>query len=127
MKTKRMIRITAGPLLLGSFLLAGCSKEVGGDPAPGDLSIRLSAGLQATVQGGTKAVATGDAFTAAVGGWESTEAADYATAKTWLSTVGVTASESASEVTLSPARYLLQPERRSTHLYEGVVSPGDAQ
>lgn len=107
----------AGTVLLCIAALASCSKGVGTDdpqPAPGaDLSIRLSAGLQAV----TKAtVGTGTSFTTSVGGWESAGVADYGKAASWLSTASVTASESTSDIALTPKRYYSQNGAERTYI-----------
>lgn len=100
--------------MMGVAAFSSCSKDVGpgGDDSHDGL-IRLSAGLRAV----SKApVNTGTSFTAAVGGWQSTGAADYATAKTWLSTASVTASESAGALTLSPPQYYSQNGAEKTYI-----------
>lgn len=107
----------AGMALLCIAALASCSKGVGTEdpqPAPGtDRSVRLSAGLQAVTKA---AVGTGASFTASVGGWESAAGADYGKASSWLSTASVTASESASDIALTPKQYYSQNGAERTYI-----------
>ena len=116
MRTRKKITM-AGMALLCIAALASCSKGVGTEdpqPAPGtDLSVRLSAGLQAVTKA---AVGTGTSFTASVGGWESTGAADYGKAADWLSTASVAASESASDIALTPKQYYSQNGAERTYI-----------
>ena len=116
MRTRKKITM-AGAVLLCIAALASCSKGGGSEdprPVPGaDRSIRLSAGLQAVTKA---AVGTGASFAATVGGWESASGADYAGAASWLSTASVTASESASDVALTPQQYYSQNGSEKTYM-----------
>lgn len=107
----------AGMALLCIAALASCSKGGGTEdpqPAPGtDRSVRLSAGLQAVTKA---AVGTGASFTASVGGWESASGADYGKASSWLSTASVAASESASDIALTPKQYYSQNGAERTYI-----------
>ena len=107
----------AGMALLCIAALASCSKGGGTEdpqPAPGtDRSVRLSAGLQAVTKA---AVGTGASFTASVGGWESASGTDYGKASSWLSTASVTASESASDIALTPKQYYSQNGAERTYI-----------
>ena len=116
-KRKMLLNLTTLWLVVAAVLSSGCSK-VGesGDlqPGPGtDRSIRLSAGLQAVTKA---AVGGGASFTASVGGWESAGAADYGKAASWLSTASVTASESASDIALTPQQYYSQNGAERTYI-----------
>ena len=116
MRTRKKITM-AGTVLLCIATLASCSKGGGAEePQPGpdaDRSIRLSAGLQAVTKA---AVGTGTSFTASVGGWESATGADYGKAASWLSTASVTASESASDIALTPKQYYSQNGAERTYI-----------
>lgn len=90
--------------LLAIMVLAGCTKDDGNSgntPTAGDLvPISLS-----TTSATTKApVNTGDAFTAAIAGWESDGTPDYTATPTWYNTAEITASTSETAITLNPAR-----------------------
>lgn len=118
MRTRKKITM-AGTVLLCIAALASCTKGGGAEdpqpqPDPGtDRSIRLNAGLQAVTKA---AVGTGASFTASVGGWESASGADYAGAASWLSTASVTASESASDIALTPKQYYSQNGAERTYI-----------
>lgn len=116
MRTRKKITM-AGTVLLCIATLASCSKGVGTEdpqPTPGpDRPIRLNAGLQAVTKA---AVGTGASFTASVGGWESVTGADYGKAASWLSTASVTASESASDIALTPKQYYSQNGAERTYI-----------
>ena len=116
MRTRKKITMV-GAVLLCIAALASCSKGGGSEepqPFPGaDRSIRLSAGLQAVTKA---AVGTGASFAATVGGWESASGADYAGTPSWLSTASVTASESASDVALTPQQYYSQNGAEKTYM-----------
>jgi lipoprotein len=136
-KRKMLLNLTTLWLVVAAVLSSGCSKVGESEepqPAPGtDLSIRLSAGLQAVTKA---AVGTGTSFTASVGGWESAGVADYGKTASWLSMAPVTASESASDIALTPQQYYSQDGAERTYikawyphgtLSGGVVSfAGDA-
>ena len=104
-------------MLLCIAALASCTKGVGTEdpqPDPGtDRSIRLNAGLQAVTKA---ALGSGTSFTASVGGWESAGVADYGKASSWLSTASVTASESASDIALTPKQYYSQNGAERTYI-----------
>lgn len=116
MRTRKKITM-AGMVLLCIAMLASCSKVGGSEdlqPDPDtDRSIRLSAGLQAVTKA---AVGTGASFTASVGGWERATGADYGKAASWLSMASVTASESASDIALSPQQYYSQDGAERTYI-----------
>ena len=116
MRTRKKITM-AGTVLLCIAVLASCTEC--GEPetpqsAPGaDRSVRLSAGLQAVSRA---AIDNGSAFTASVGGWESASGADYGKAADWLSSASVTASESASDIVLTPQQYYSQNGAERTYI-----------
>lgn len=116
-KRKMLLNLTTLWLVVAAVLSSGCSKVGESEdpqPNPGtDRSIRLSAGLQAVTKA---AVGTGTSFTASVGGWESAGAADYGKTASWLSTASVTASESASDIALTPQQYYSQNGAERTYI-----------
>lgn len=116
-KRKMLLNLTTLWLVVAAVLSSGCSKVGESEdpqPTPGtDRSIRLSAGLQAVTKA---AVGTGTSFTASVGGWESATGADYGKAASWLSTASVTASESASDIALTPKQYYSQNGAERTYI-----------
>lgn len=116
-KRKMLLNLTTLWLVVAAVLSSGCSKVGESEdpqPTPGtDRPIRLSAGLQAVTKA---AVSTGTSFTASVGGWESAGVADYGKAASWLSTASVTASESASDIALTPKQYYSQNGAERTYI-----------
>lgn len=111
-------------VLLCAAFLAGCSKDnvPGGGNGGGNngggtedhvQAISLSAQLQATTKA---AIDPGASFTATVCGWESSASVNYTLSPTWLSSAGITANESAREVTLTPARYYSQNGAEKTYM-----------
>ena len=90
-------------LLLAAVSLCACSKSESGEQIPGgEAVIRLSAGLPAASVQSKAPINSGDKFTPAVAGWESTAAASYTTAPTWNTTTSeITASATAQEVELT--------------------------
>ena len=91
-------------LLTCGVLLAGCSKNEGGDLADGGLTaIRLGSGV-ATVS--KAAVTEGTAFTAGIAGWENTNTENYANAPTWNTSIQTTANATTGQdVTWTAQQY----------------------
>lgn len=89
-------------LLLVAASLCACSKSESGEQLSGGDAIRLSAGLPSASVQSKAAINSGDKFTPAVAGWESTAAASYTAAPTWNTTTSeITASATAQAVTLT--------------------------
>ena len=90
-------------LLLAAVSLCACSKSESGEQIPGgEAVIRLSAGLPAASVQSKAPINSGDKFTPAVAGWESTAAASYTAAPTWNTTTSeITASATGQEVELT--------------------------
>lgn len=90
-------------LLLTAACLCACSKSESGEQIPGgEAVIRLSAGLPAASVQSKAPINSGDKFTPAVAGWESTAAASYTAAPTWKTTTSeITASATVQAVTLA--------------------------
>lgn len=90
-------------LLLTAACLCACGKSESGEQIPdGDAVIRLSAGLPTASVQSKAPIESGDKFTPAVAGWESTAAASYTAALTWKTTTSeITASTTAQAVTLA--------------------------
>lgn len=90
-------------LLLVAASLCACGKSESGEQIPdGDAVIRLSAGLPSASVQSKAPIESGDKFTPAVAGWESSAAASYTAAPTWNTTTSeITASATAQAVTLT--------------------------
>lgn len=90
-------------LLLAAASLCACSKSESGEQLPGgEAAIRLSAGLLSASVQSKAPINSGDTFTPAVAGWESSAAASYTAAPTWNTTTSeITASTTAQAVTLT--------------------------
>lgn len=90
-------------LLLAAASLCACGKSESGEQIPdGDAVIRLSAGLPSASVQSKAPINSGDTFTPAVAGWESSAAASYNTTPTWNTTTSeITASATAQAVTLT--------------------------
>ncbi len=89
-------------LLLVAASLCACSKSESGEQLSGGDAIRLSAGLPSASVQSKAPINSGDTFTPAVAGWESTAAASYTAAPTWKTTTSkITASTTAQAVTLA--------------------------
>lgn len=89
-------------LLLVAASLCACSKDKESGPLDGTADIVLSAGLPSASVQSKAAINSGDKFTPAVAGWESSAAASYNTAPTWNTTTSeITASTTAQAVTLT--------------------------
>ena len=89
-------------LLLVAASLCACSKSESGEQLSGGDAIRLSAGLLSASVQSKAPINSGDKFTPAVAGWESTAAASYTAAPTWNTTTSeITASATAQAVTLT--------------------------
>lgn len=89
-------------LLLAAASLCACSKSESGEQLSGGDAIRLSAGLPSASVQSKAPINSGDTFTPAVAGWESTAAASYTAAPTWNTTTSeITASTTAQEVELT--------------------------
>lgn len=89
-------------LLLTAASLCACSKSESGEQLSGGDAIRLSAGLPSASVQSKAPINSGDKFTPAVAGWESTAAASYTAAPTWNTTTSeITASATAQEVELT--------------------------
>lgn len=89
-------------LLLVAASLCACSKSESGEQLSGGDAIRLSAGLPSASVQSKAPINSGDKFTPAVAGWESTAAASYTAAPTWKTTTSeITASATAQAVTLT--------------------------
>lgn len=90
-------------LLLVAASLCACSKSESGEQLPGgEAAIRLSAGLLSASVQSKAPINSGDTFTPAVAGWESSATASYTAAPTWNTTTSeITASTTAQAVTLT--------------------------
>ena len=90
-------------LLLVAASLCACSKSESGEQLPGgEAAIRLSAGLPSASVQSKAPINSGDTFTPAVAGWESSATASYTAAPTWNTTTSeITASATAQAVTLT--------------------------
>ena len=90
-------------LLLVAACLCACSKSESGEQFPGgEAAIRLSAGLLSASVQSKAPINSGDTFTPAVAGWESSATASYTAAPTWNTTTSeITASATAQAVTLT--------------------------
>ena len=90
-------------LLLVAASLCACSKSESGEQLPGgEAAIRLSAGLLSASVQSKAPIESGDTFTPAVAGWESSATASYTAAPTWNTTTSeITASATAQAVTLT--------------------------
>lgn len=90
-------------LLLVAASLCACSKSESGEQLPGgEAAIRLSAGLLSASVQSKVPINSGDTFTPAVAGWESSATASYTAAPTWNTTTSeITASTTAQAVTLT--------------------------
>lgn len=90
-------------LLLVAASLCACSKSESGEQLPGgEAAIRLSAGLLSASVQSKAPINSGDTFTPAVAGWESTATASYTAQPTWNTTTSeITASATAQAVTLA--------------------------
>lgn len=89
-------------LLLAAASLCACSKSESGEQLPGGDAIRLSAGVPSASVQSKAPINSGDKFTPAVAGWESSAAVSYTAAPTWKTTTsGITASATAQAVTLT--------------------------
>ena len=104
MKTMKTMKTIRKPicLLLTAACLCACSKSESGEQLSGGDAIRLSAGLPSASVQSKAPINSGDKFTPAVAGWESSAAASYNTAPTWNTTTSeITASTTAQAVTLT--------------------------
>ena len=89
-------------LLLVAASLCACSKSESGEQLSGGDAIRLSAGLLSASVQSKAPIESGDTFTPAVAGWESSATASYTAAPTWNTTTSeITASATAQAVTLT--------------------------
>ena len=89
-------------LLLVAASLCACSKSESGEQLSGGDAIRLSAGLPSASVQSKAPIESGDTFTPAVAGWESSATASYTAAPTWNTTTSeITASATAQAVTLT--------------------------
>ena len=90
-------------LLLVAASLCACSKSESGEQLPGgEAAIRLSAGRPSASVQSKAPINSGDTFTPAVAGWESSATASYTAAPTWNTTTSeITASATAQAVTLT--------------------------
>lgn len=89
-------------LLLTAACLCACSKGEDNGPVDGTADIVLSAGLPAASVQSKAPINSGDKFTPAVAGWESSATVSYAAAPTWKTTTSeITASATAQAVTLT--------------------------
>ncbi len=90
-------------LLLAATSLCACSKGEDEEQLPGgDAVIRLSAGLPSTSVQSKAVINSGDQFTPAVAGWETSATVDYGTPQTWKTTTSeITASTTPQSVTLT--------------------------
>lgn len=93
-------------LLLVAACLCACSKSESGEQFPGgEAAIRLSAGLLSASVQSKAPINSGDTFTPAVAGWESSATASYTAAPTWNTTTSyITASTTAQAVTLTASQ-----------------------
>lgn len=88
--------------VLSALTLAGCSKSEPGEGPDTDNAIRLSAGVPTASVQGKAPINSGDTFTPAVAGWESSAAVSYTAQPTWNTTTSeITASTTAQAVTLT--------------------------
>lgn len=114
-----MKKLTQITLLLAAVAVAGCSKNNEGPATPpmpeGPVAVQLSAGLH-TLPAPKSPVVSGTKFEAAVAGWESASAANYAAAATWSTTAQITASASASDITLAQTQTYSQQSGVKTYM-----------
>lgn len=105
--------------LLAAVALAGCSKNNEGTVTPpmpdGPVAVQLSAGLH-TLPAPKAPVVSGTSFTAAVAGWESASAANYASAAAWSTTAQITAGASAAAITLAQSQTYSQQSGVKTYM-----------
>ena len=102
-------------LLTCGVLLAGCSKNEGGDLSEGGrTAIRLGSGV-ATVS--KAAVTEGTSFTAGIAGWENTLTETYATTPTWNTSIQTTANASnGQDVTWTAQQYYNADGNTTTYM-----------
>lgn len=117
-------------LLLAAASLCACSKGEPEEQIPGgNATIRLSAGLPAASVQSKAPINSGDKFTPAVAGWESSAAASYTAAPTWKTTTSeITASATAQSVTLSDQQVYNADKTIKTYMKawypQGVLNNG---
>ena len=102
-------------LLTCGVLLAGCSKNEGGDLSEGGrTAIRLGSGV-ATVS--KAAVTEGTSFTAGIAGWENTDTETYAQAPTWNTSIQTTANATTGQnVTWTTQQYYNADGNTTTYM-----------
>ena len=129
MKTMKTIRKPIC-LLLTAACLCACSKSESGEQLSGGDAIRLSAGLPSASVQSKAPINSGDKFTPAVAGWESTAAASYTAAPTWKTTTSeITASATAQAVTLTAGQVYNADRTVKTYMKawypQGVLNNGN--
>ena len=117
-------------LLLAAASLCACSKGESGEPLPGGDAIRLSAGLPAASVQSKAPINSGNQFTPAVAGWESSAAVVYTAAPAWKTTTSaITASETAQAVTLTDPQVYNADKSVRTYMKawypQGVLNNGN--
>lgn len=117
-------------LLLAAASLCACSKSEGSDPIPGgDAVIRLSAGLPSTSVQSKAVINSGDQFTPAVAGWETSATVNYGTTPTWNTTTSaITASTTPQSVTLTDGQVYNADKTVKTYMKawypQGILNNG---
>ena len=117
-------------LLLAAACLCACSKGENEEQLPGgDAVIRLSAGLPSTSVQSKAAINSGDKFTPAVAGWETSATVNYGTTPTWKTTTSeITASTTPQSVTLTTGQVYNADKTVKTYMKawypQGVLNNG---
>lgn len=129
MKTMKTIRKPIC-LLLTAACLCACSKSESGEQLSGGDAIRLSAGLPSASVQSKAPINSGDKFTPAVAGWESSAVASYTAAPTWKTTTSeITASATAQAVTLTAGQVYNADRTVKTYMKawypQGVLNNGN--
>lgn len=117
-------------LLLAAACLCACSKGENEEQLPGgDAVIRLSAGLPSTSVQSKAVINSGDQFTPAVAGWETSATVNYGTTPTWNTTTSaITASTTPQSVTLTAGQVYNADKTVKTYMKawhpQGVLTSG---
>lgn len=117
-------------LLLAAACLCACSKDKESGPLDGTADIVLSAGLPSASVQSKAAINSGDTFTPAIAGWESSAAVSYTAQPTWNTTTSeITASTTAQAVTLTAGQVYNADRTVKTYMKawypQGVLNNGN--
>lgn len=120
-------------LLLAAACLCACSKsesESSEQIPDGEAVIRLSAGVPGASVQGKAPINSGDKFTPAVAGWETSAVVNYASVPTWKTTTSeITASTTAQAVTLTAGQVYNADRTFKTYMKawypQGVLNNGN--